>query len=602
MDPTVEVAERITSMSISDIDEVSNATEFWSSVLQGRLTAIHCDSEDVDTRDDVARMTRDLHDELAAIQRASRRVKAQLNHLRPISRLPPEIFAHILRLYAASERPHCEPVIVVNNDYDYEPMPREILRSGLGWLKATHVCRRWRQIALEHTELWRQVDATLGYRWAQEMISRAKSASLSLTVDISISRAEFIGDMIIANLHNIRKLELTCIPNLYNDSNDRVALCLSKGPAPLLESLVFLNRSHNVLIRPATLLEDGAPCLRHLTVHGYGPFAWHSQVLRQLVHFDISEGMHTSYEDILFALEEMNVLEVLTLYSGEVTSPHRPLQRAGRFASLPSLVQFTLTGALTFVEWLLTHMRIAKTVKVSITCRGTSQRSDFQSILPILADTGCNLGYPRIAYGSLSKSGRDRLFFTRAWSTVNTEQSIDRDRLSDAASDFHLAFNWVRRAGSHDQLALMIAVHQTLSVRKLADLQIGVQGKLWTPWTWADIFKDCSESMESIRVNSLAAPSFVAAIADNASSGGLNGQRQSGIEGLFAPQLATLGIKSHFDLTDEEDSALYTQLVAALQERKKHGAVLRHLVLPEHLLPAARLRELHEVVPCIASW
>ncbi|KAI0055567.1 hypothetical protein BV25DRAFT_1783242, partial [Artomyces pyxidatus] len=83
-----------------------------------------------------------------------------INALSPISRLPSEILAHIF-LYCAAES-------------------TTWWKNGIwkGWAAVTHVCRWWRHVALGNPRLWRHIDLPLSKPWAQEMISRAKSAGV----------------------------------------------------------------------------------------------------------------------------------------------------------------------------------------------------------------------------------------------------------------------------------------------------------------------------------------------------------------------------------------------------------------------------------------
>ncbi|KAI0055259.1 hypothetical protein BV25DRAFT_1921966 [Artomyces pyxidatus] len=509
--------------------------------------------------------------------------KTQLNDSLPVSRLPPEILEHVFLLHAECDHPH----FILTFDID----GKKVYPAGidLAWLKATHVCRRWRQIALGYTELWRHVDSALGPHWVREMISRAKATPLCLTADLH-SRNAFMGDVISSNLHNTQMLSLVCDP--ISNGTRRVASSLFKKPAPLLESLVFMSHLYS-WDGAVTIFHGGAPRLRHLTVRQCGVFPWNSPVLRQLVTLEIHELIHPDYMDVLVALEEMKAVEVLVLRSGAATFPPWIAlpQRAGGPITLPSLVQLTLAGVITYIAWILTHTRLAKTTKLSITCFASeSTRTDFQSVLPVLAETGCNLAYPRVVYGSVFETPWDRLFFVRAWSSAShPEQPTDKP--GTAESDFHLAFNWARGSGPHDHLGLLAAAHQVLSHDGLVDLQVGVHSALWTPQVWLDVFGACLERVRGVRVNSIAAPSFVEALALDTSRGG-----------VVAPRLASLGIKVRFDQTLRRGAELHARLLRTLRRRKARGAVLGRLALFECLLAETQLDELRELVPSIDSW
>ncbi|KAI0066422.1 hypothetical protein BV25DRAFT_1783860, partial [Artomyces pyxidatus] len=116
---------------------------------------------------------RALDDELLAMHRVMCSVRARRNTLSSISRLPVEILARIFLFHAYAEPAGTvEEVSSKDGDLQLPSVPR------LGWISVTMVCRNWRQIAFNYPNLWTNVAFTLGDRWTEEMISRAKSAPL----------------------------------------------------------------------------------------------------------------------------------------------------------------------------------------------------------------------------------------------------------------------------------------------------------------------------------------------------------------------------------------------------------------------------------------
>ncbi|KAI0042526.1 hypothetical protein FA95DRAFT_1500023, partial [Auriscalpium vulgare] len=83
-------------------------------------------------------------------------------------RLPPELLAYIFALLASIDPPELYTL----------PM-----NGSPGWLAATHVCQRWRRVALEDPTLWAaniSVPFPLGPRWADRFLSRAQDAPLTI--------------------------------------------------------------------------------------------------------------------------------------------------------------------------------------------------------------------------------------------------------------------------------------------------------------------------------------------------------------------------------------------------------------------------------------
>ncbi|KAI0044648.1 hypothetical protein FA95DRAFT_1496676, partial [Auriscalpium vulgare] len=86
-----------------------------------------------------------------------------------VSRLPPEIFTQIF----------------INLAFIDPPLPCNgtEFRAKIGWIAVTHVCQRWRHIALQDPIIWASnisVPSVLGPRWASTFLSRAQSCPLTI--------------------------------------------------------------------------------------------------------------------------------------------------------------------------------------------------------------------------------------------------------------------------------------------------------------------------------------------------------------------------------------------------------------------------------------
>ncbi|VDB82992.1 unnamed protein product [Peniophora sp. CBMAI 1063] len=107
------------------------------------------------------------HSVQALVQARAR--NERLNDLTLPSRLPTEtlakIFAHLVEI---------SPLTLVYLAYADCPVDE---RKDLGWLYVTHVCRRWRAIAINEPTLWRQLSITLDRVW-DVFLARAKKAPL----------------------------------------------------------------------------------------------------------------------------------------------------------------------------------------------------------------------------------------------------------------------------------------------------------------------------------------------------------------------------------------------------------------------------------------
>ncbi|VDC00459.1 unnamed protein product [Peniophora sp. CBMAI 1063] len=86
---------------------------------------------------------------------------------------------------------------------------------GAEWVLLTHVCRRWRQVAVGYRDLWADVDAhTYGGLFCQEMISRIGCREFSLSANIQTHK-ELLLDV------PLRKCFLTQLSSLTLDIEQR---------------------------------------------------------------------------------------------------------------------------------------------------------------------------------------------------------------------------------------------------------------------------------------------------------------------------------------------------------------------------------------------
>ncbi|KAI0046291.1 hypothetical protein FA95DRAFT_1402026 [Auriscalpium vulgare] len=209
---------------------------------------------------------------------------AQRSAQRPATHLPPEILSHIFSILSSIDQPA-------------RPYGK---KGSLGWLTATHVCRRWRSVALGDPSLWASniiLPFALGARWADTFIARAQGASLVITRPQDVSPSPILPtniefDFLRANLARTQVLRLDA------NATHLHALCT---PAPLLHTLdirhlmsgLYRMRPGAAVNSPPILSKDlfggstGAPALRHLRVETQGPLPWTSPLLAGLKSLDL---------------------------------------------------------------------------------------------------------------------------------------------------------------------------------------------------------------------------------------------------------------------------------------------------------------------------
>ena len=103
-----------------------------------------------------------------------RSLLARRNGLAPISLLPPEILWRVFHLLALDEAPFSS-------------------KENSGWIRTTHVCRHWRQVALDDSSLWARISrigSELDSSLISEMLDRARNAPLEIDIDFLITNAK----------------------------------------------------------------------------------------------------------------------------------------------------------------------------------------------------------------------------------------------------------------------------------------------------------------------------------------------------------------------------------------------------------------------------
>jgi len=155
------------------------------------LTTLASSSEDSDQRTTAARLThlRHLH-----------------NACNFISSLPPEILIEIFGHYSSLifKEEHLWPCSSANP----EDFTRRLHGRPYRWIRVTHVCRHWRQVALGAASLWSRIAVTSRSDCLTEMIQRSKNCPIYLVLkalpqDEMLSQALMTLQRCSPNLHTL---------------------------------------------------------------------------------------------------------------------------------------------------------------------------------------------------------------------------------------------------------------------------------------------------------------------------------------------------------------------------------------------------------------
>ena len=145
--------------------------------------------------------------ELATFAQKTIDLKMRLNALTPIGRLPHEILAKIL--------------VSAVHDFHY-PKAYSYETRRPQWIKLAHVCRRWREVALETSRFWRYLRVT-----RTEVVSELLARSKNTPLDVDLCLHDHATQTVVVlaqQLHRIHKLRLTApmkvIQTLLQAAND----------------------------------------------------------------------------------------------------------------------------------------------------------------------------------------------------------------------------------------------------------------------------------------------------------------------------------------------------------------------------------------------
>ena len=223
------------------------------------------------------------------------------NALMPISLIPPEILARVFDLLMLEE-------------------PPLFGRRNLGWIKVTHVCRHWRQVALDDSSLWARIwGIQTNTKWIPEMLARAKNAPLDIKLNADKWTSPETLLMIPPHLFHTRQLRLY---SLYTPHFDHVREIFS-SEAPALEHFELTVTTYSPIdckdLGLNVLFKGHAPRLRAFSLSRL-VIPWSLIPRGQLTQLKIAypdEGFYSpgDLNQLVDLLVNCPALEILTLES-----------------------------------------------------------------------------------------------------------------------------------------------------------------------------------------------------------------------------------------------------------------------------------------------
>ncbi|TFY61106.1 hypothetical protein EVG20_g7187 [Dentipellis fragilis] len=211
----------------------SSVRNAWTSLADARLTGVKATTSISSNHEDSRTALQRIDDELGALASAVASMRTRQNALSPVTSLPVEALSRIFTWEAIMEPPlSSHKWRFYWETGRYEPPQTN---AKLGWIKVTHVCRHWREVALNNASLWTTVKLESA-ALTRVMLGRSRNLGAVIRVGSSSSYRDLSKKVAASGLREhasrIRLLDL----DTYPKTRTAILDVLSK-PAPVLESV-----------------------------------------------------------------------------------------------------------------------------------------------------------------------------------------------------------------------------------------------------------------------------------------------------------------------------------------------------------------------------
>ncbi|KAI0044107.1 hypothetical protein FA95DRAFT_303814 [Auriscalpium vulgare] len=296
------------------------------------------------------RSASELDLEYKRLRKALLRNRNERNALAYVARLPTEIITRILFLLMQATR-------------DRRPS-----HLKLGWITATHVCERWRRVAIACPILWTEIRFDIGARWTHEMFTRAGKVPLVIhcTDRLLDSAASFQVDLLARRIHLAREIILS--PRLVKLLSQPMRL----NPFPYLEKFLVkpartgAPHAREIYAMPKDFLGGHAPRLRCLNMV-LTQVNWTAPVLSNLVQLEVLYPLHAPSRpacvDFLDALRRMSSLELLAVANLPLQTHAEP-GHITDIVDMPRLRMLDLADALSPCIHLIGHLSLPRSTNL----------------------------------------------------------------------------------------------------------------------------------------------------------------------------------------------------------------------------------------------
>jgi len=366
----------------------------------------------------------------------------KINNLSLAGDLPPEILGQIFLIFKSTCRDR-------DQSHRYWRAPCECTLHDILCIPIMHVCRRWREVALDIPDLWNRIRIcahTQRLEISQLLSERSKDHPL--LIEIHIAEQTYFSAMEVLSPSHILRLKRLRLVGVGGDKHTKGILeLLQKTPAPLLEDLVIKpgGRSSHLPI----LFAGQTPRLRKLTLDkGWCAVQWEDPIFRSggLEHLHIEliptwkvvvDPSWARFHQILRSSQK--TLKTIQL-NGCLPSVPLPINDANLLTplDLPALTEIKLFGQLKIITTVFDCLvRIPRSARVFLQARGESPREERisdASIERLVSALSKSRGSQPDRTGLVSHSAKSRWQIQAPFITWNLVEFQETSLTSDGPS------------------------------------------------------------------------------------------------------------------------------------------------------------------------
>lgn len=351
-------------------------------------------------------------------------LKATINTLPAVARLPPELLWRVIGFCVLPGHPGADP-------------PEHTRRL----LAYARVSRHWRAAVYGCPRVWSHLTFASA-AWTRTLLKRSSVTPLTVHADLRDWTADS-EDAVAAALEHLRRVRSVDV--LAPPQRMENLLAQMARDAPVLESLALANHSVHLQMLPGTLFNGSAP-LRTLKLVDF-VLDWSLPLfvrrdelgMMRLTTLDISKSFASRHgrptiEQLLDTLQCMPNLETLRLWrmlpvgtdSADAFAPPQP----ERTVHLPDLTCLSLADNVTNCAWTLAHLRVPPTTAVHIECLACDATDeDFTALLAALAAHLRGAAPAPALRGVRLSQDLGRCLLLEAWAAEGAEEPAPAERV-----------------------------------------------------------------------------------------------------------------------------------------------------------------------------